>query len=96
MTAHELRALYLLRKAGGTAKLRNLTQQMARIPRTDRERALTNLEALEFISSAKQPPPKGRGTGGRGGLVYWLTDAGNEAVDYLIEQGELKDPGART
>lgn len=94
MTKTELRALYLLRKHGGTAKLMQLSQAMARIARPDRERALANLEALELISSAKRPPATGKGAGGTGGLVYWLTDAGNEAVDYLIEQGELRDPAS--
>lgn len=93
MTKTELRILYLLRKRGGQVKRLELSQAMSRIARSDREQALASVEALELVSSARQPPPTGYERGrGTGGLVYWLTEAGNEAVDDLIERGEMKAP----
>lgn len=92
MNKTELRVLYLLRKHGGRAKKQQLSQAMARIDATDRERALAAVESLELVSSAKVPPKTGRGAGGPGGLVIWLTQAGNEVVDDLIASGKLRDP----
>lgn len=90
MTKTELRILYLLRKNGGQAKKMVLSQGMARVPSLERERALANVEQLELVSSAKTPSAKGKG--GQPGVVYWLTDAGDNAVDDLIDRGKLKDP----
>lgn len=92
MTKLEKRVLYLLAKAGGQAKRQTLSQAMSRHPAADRERALANVEALELVSSAKQPTPKGGR--GPGGLVYWLTEAGKSTVEDLVARGELDDPGA--
>ena len=65
---------------------------LSRTAAADRIRALSNLELLELISSAKTPPPKGLGKGGTGGLVYWLTTEGHVYVKGLIVCGVLQDP----
>ncbi len=88
-TKTERRVLYLLRKNGGRALRSELSQGMARLSANARSVALNKLEDLEQISSAKTPP---RGSGGRDGLVYWLTVAGNESIQDLINTGEMQDP----
>lgn len=93
MTKAEKRALYLLAKAAGQVQRQSLVRAMSRIPRPVRDRALDNLEDMLLISSAKQPPP-GHGKRGPGALVYWLTDAGREAIEHLVEQGEMRRPAA--
>ena len=90
LTTYELRVLYLLRKHGGRAKHSQISQAMHRFDPDDRKAALSNLETLELISSAKTPPVKGKG--GPGGLVYWLTSEGIEHVQGMINAGELPDP----
>ncbi len=92
MTTHELRVLYLLRKAGGRAKHSHISQAMSRLTAPSRIQALANLEQLELISSAKTPPPKGQGKGGTGGTVYWLTNVGADFVQDMIDSGGLADP----
>ena len=90
LTRHELRVLYLLRKQGGRAKHSEISQAMSRAGAHNRSQALSNLEQLELISSAKTPTP--RGHGGTGGLVYWLTCAGSRHVQDLIETFVMQDP----
>ncbi len=98
LTTNELRVLYLLRKHSGRAKRSTLSQAMHRVPAGERWLAFSSCEDLELISSAKTPPIRGRekGNGGRGGLVYWLTKAGESHVDELIEKGQLLDPALET
>ena len=90
-TTHELRALYVLKKLDNRAKHSQLSHSMHRVSAQDRNRALANLELLELISSAKTPAPQGY-KGGPSGLVYWLTDAGKEYVQDMIDSGEMPDP----
>ncbi len=90
LTTHELRVLYLLRKHGGSARLSEFTHGMQRVKAADRTTALVNCEALELISSAKRSHPPG--VRGRGGHLYWLTQAGKEYVKELIERGDISDP----
>ncbi len=88
MTKHELRILYLLAKGGGSAKRRPIVQAMSRATVDDIDRALDSLEALELVSSG---PTKGRR--GPGGMLYWLTAAGEDKVADLVRQGTIADPG---
>ncbi len=86
LTKHERRVLYILRKHGGTAKHSQISQAMARTKSPDRQRALNNCETLDLISSAK------RDTDGRPGLIYWLTDAGADLVQGLIDAQDMMNP----
>lgn len=88
LTKHERRVLYILRKHGGTAKHSQISQAMARAKAEERQQALNSCETLDLISSAK------RDTDGRPGLVYWLTDAGADYVQGLIDTQDMMDPDA--
>ncbi len=92
MTTHELRVLYLLRKAGGRAKHSHISQAMSRTTAASRIQTLSDLEKMDLISSARTPAPKGQGKGGTGGMVYWLTERGTEHVCDMIRSGQLNDP----
>lgn len=90
LTTLELRVLYQLRKRDNRAKLAQISEALHRFAKADRDQSLTNLESLGLISSGKTLPPKV--TGGRGGLVYWLTSEGVDCVQGMIDAGELPDP----
>lgn len=95
LTTHETRVLYILRKLGNRAKHSQISQAMHRVKAPDRQQALATCEALELISSARVPPTKGQPSsrgGGPGGLVYWLTQAGADYVQDLIDSGAMRDP----
>lgn len=92
LTKLEKRVLYLLAKAGGQIQHYQISQATSRHTGRERDRALLSLESgLDLISSAQTPSK--RGTGGAPGRTYWLTPAGFDAVQELVERGELKDPG---
>lgn len=86
----ELRVLYLLKKAGGRAKKSDLSMQMHRALKTDRDRALETLVSLGLVHRSEEAPPDGRG--GAAGTWYALSDLGHEHVDYLIDQGAMRSP----
>lgn len=86
----EQRVLYLLHKRDGRAKLTQLSEALHRFSKQERHQSLVNLETMGLISSGKTPPTLV--TGGRGGLVYWLTSEGAKYVEDQIDTGKLPGP----
>ncbi len=95
LSKHENRVIYVLNRAGGQARKSVISMAMARARAVERAQALSSLEALGLISSAKTPPAKaftGRPGRGAGATVYWLTADGKAHVKWAIDRGDLDKP----
>ena len=95
LSKHETRVIYVLNRAGGEARKSVISMAMARAKAVERAQALSSLEAMGLISSARTPPAKaftGRPGRGAGATVYWLTADGKAHVKWAIARGDLDEP----
>ena len=95
LSKHEKRVMYVLNRAGGEARQSVISMAMARAKAVERAQALSSLEALGLISSARTPPAKaftGRPGRGAGATVYWLTADGKAHVKWSIARGDMNEP----